>query len=69
MTIRHALFIDGAWIDGGGDSFSALVTVDEIGIEIKPYSDAEIIDMVRFSFEELAAIVEMVARARQGPQP
>jgi hypothetical protein len=65
MSIRHALFIDNAWVDSGGDSLTALVTIHENAIEIKPYTDAEVCDMVQFSFEELAAIVEMVARARE----
>ena len=64
MTIRHALFIDGAWTDSGGDAWTALVTVDKTGIEIKPYTEAELCDVVRFSFEELAAIVELVDRLR-----
>lgn len=64
MTIRHALFIDGAWQDTGMDSLSALVTVDDIGIEMRPYTNAEITDVVRFTFEEFAAIADMVTAAR-----
>ena len=67
MTIRHAVFIDGAWTDSSGDTWNALVTVDERGIEIKPYSDQEISDVVRLTFEEFAAIVEMVTRLRVDP--
>jgi hypothetical protein len=66
MTIRPAIFVDGAWEDSGGDSWSALVTVNDFGLEIKPYTNAEVCDRVRFSFEEWAAIVKMVAQARQG---
>ena len=68
MTIRHALFIDGAWADSAADAYCAVVTVDKSGIEIKPYIDAEGIDVVRFTFEEFAAIVEMVERVRAEPQ-
>jgi hypothetical protein len=64
MTIRHALFIDGAWIDAGADSWSALVTVNEEGVDIKPYNDAEVTDWIRFTFEEFAAIAELVAKAQ-----
>jgi hypothetical protein len=69
MTIRHALFVDEAWIDGGGDYLNALVTIHEGGIDIKPYTNAEITDMVQFTFEEFAAIVELVARAHGEAQP
>jgi hypothetical protein len=70
MTIRHALFIDGAWADSGGDSWTALVTVDKTGIDIRPYSEAAISDVVRFYFEEFDAIAELVARLRdQEAQP
>lgn len=69
MTIRHALFIDGAWIEGAGDSWTALVMVDEMGIEIKPYIHIEgIPDSIRFTFEEFAAITDLVARAGQDIQ-
>lgn len=64
MTIRHALFINGAWMDAGGDSYDALVTVDKTGIEIKGYSDGAT-DAVRLTFEEFAAIVEMVSRVQE----
>jgi hypothetical protein len=65
MSIRHAIFIDGAWTDVGMDSLSALVTVGVAGIEIRPYTNAEVIDVVRFTFEEFAAIAELVDRGRK----
>lgn len=61
MTIHHALFIDGAWIDSSGDAWSALVTIREDGIVIKPYTDAEMTDFVQLSFAEFTAIAEMIA--------
>jgi hypothetical protein len=64
MTMRHALFIDGAWMDAGGDSYIALVTVDKMGIDIKGYTDG-ISDVARFTLEEFAAIVEMVSRVQE----
>ena len=63
MTIRYAMFIDGAWMDVHTDSFSALLTVDEMGIEIKGYTN-EPTDVVRLTFAEFAAIAEMVDRLR-----
>jgi hypothetical protein len=69
MTIRHALFIDGAWMDAGGDSMCALVTIRDGVVDIKPYTDAEVTDIVQFSFEEFAAIVELVAKAQGKAQP
>lgn len=65
MTIHHALFIDGAWIDSGGDAWDALVTIREDGVEIKPYTDAESADMVQLSFAEFAAIAEMIAKTQK----
>jgi hypothetical protein len=66
MTIRHAIFIDGAWWDAGLDDLIALVMVDESGIEIRPYINTEVPhDVVRFTFEEFAAIVELVARVQE----
>ena len=68
MTIQHAIFIDGAWADANGDSWSALVRVVGTGIEIMPYFDSDgQPDCVRFSFEEFAAIVELVDRLRVDP--
>jgi hypothetical protein len=69
MTIRHALFIDGAWTDVGGESLTALVRVDETGIEIMSYVNAEVWDVVRFTFEEFAAIAEMVSRVQKEAAP
>jgi hypothetical protein len=69
MSIRHALFIDGAWTDSGADSWVALVTVGEMHIEIKPYSEDENSDVVRFTFEEFAAIAEMVSRVQKEAAP
>jgi len=71
MTIRHALFIDGAWTDSGGETYTALVTVYATIIEIRPHTDG-ITDAVRFTLAEFAALAEMVARhsdPQQEPQP
>ena len=65
MSIHHALFIDGAWTDTNGDSWSALVAVEGEGILIRPYSDAEeCTDKLCLSLAEFDAIAEMVAKLR-----